>query len=386
MSIINLTKVRVIDPSQQPQDYSASLSINNGLIESALNKKAEQTFEQDNLFLVPAAIDLYANIKDVTKDAAKAKAAGIQSVCMAPDTQPVIDTPADVTLINEKNQDANGCKILPLGALTQGLKGEQLANMYSLQQAGCIALSNSKKPIPNLLVLRRLMEYAATHQMLIYLTPLQADLAKDGVMHEGAVATRMGMTGIPETAETIAIAQYLLLAEHTGARIHLSQISCARSVALIREAKNKGIEVSADVAIANLLYTDRDVIGYRSLYHLTPPLRAERDRQALLKAVNDGELAVCSNHKATAAAAKTDTFAAAPVGMKTLDSWLSMGLQLVAKGELELNSFIFASSTLPGQILGIETSLTANNSAMNLVELDLNAEQASYKLLEQFNY
>jgi len=356
MNTTLIENAQIIDPSLNV-NATQTVSIENGSLKFSESSKADNKIDGSGKILIPALIDLQAGIKNIQADSQAAKQAGIGYVCMTPNTSPVIDTPADVTLIEEKNNAVDGCKILPLGALTQGLKGEQLANMYSLQQAGCIALTNSKKPVKDLLVLRRLMEYAATHDILILINAQEETLAKGGLMHEGETATRLGLVGIPESAETIAVAQTLLLAEETNARLHFSQISCARSIDMIRKAKEKGLKISADVAIANLMFTDEHVTGYNSLFNLQPPLRSEKDRQALLAAVNNREIAICSNHMPSQAAAKTDTFAAAATGMNTLTSWFSLGLNLVDRGELTLENLVYASSTLPAEILRLpETS------------------------------
>ena len=217
------------------------------------------------------------------------------------------------------------------------------------------------------------MEYAKTHDMLIMLTAEDYDLSANGIMHEGPTANRLGLTGIAEVAETAALAQQLLLVELTGCRTHFSQLSCGRSVTMIRDAQAQGLPVSADVAIANLMFTDEDVNGFDSTVNVQPPLRSEKDRQALLAGVNDGVLAICSNHKAQDIAAKKAPFAAAEPGMSLLDTWLSMMLTLVHKGDLELNAMINASSTLPAKILGLKAGLQREQLA-NLVVVKQEAD------------
>jgi dihydroorotase len=330
-------------------------------------------FNAESALLIPGLIDLSANINNASTETLAAAKGGITHLCTQPNSKPLIDSPANVSLLQQASEKANRSRLLPIGALTQNLEGDQLANMYSLKHAGCVALSNARAPIKNALVLRRIMEYATTHDMLIMLTAEDFDLSANGKMHEGPTANRLGLTGIAEIAETTSLAQQLLLVELTGCRVHFSQLSCGRSIEMIRQAQAQGLPVTADVAIANLMFTDLDVNGFDSTFYVQPPLRSEQDRQALLAGVNDGTLAICSNHKAQDIAAKKAPFAAAEPGMSILDTWLSMMLTLVNKGELELSAVVNASSILPAKILGMKEGLQLKQPA-NLVVVNQTAE------------
>lgn len=370
MSTLTLTHAQLLDPSQKLKQLS-DIIIEDGLITAIT--AAGQAPESGNSFaakqalLLPGLIDLSAHINNVTSETLAAAKGGISLLCTQPNSKPIVDTPADVSLIQQASIKAGHSQLLPMGALTQGLEGDQLANMYSLKQAGCIALSNARAPIKNALVLRRIMEYATTHDMLIMLTAEDFDLSANGKMHEGPTANRLGLTGIAEIAETTSLAQQLLLVELTGCRVHFSQLSCGRSVDMIRQAQAQGLPVSADVAIANLMFTDLDVNGFDSTFNVQPPLRSELDRQALLKGVNDGTMAICSNHQARDIAAKKAPFAAAEAGMSILDTWLSMMLTLVQKGELELDAMINASAILPAKILGLSQGIQIGQLANLMV-------------------
>lgn len=369
MSTLTLTHAQLLDPSQKLKQLS-DIIIEDGLITAitAAGQAPESgnSFDAKQALLLPGLIDLSAHINNVTSETLAAAKGGISLLCTQPNSKPIVDTPADVSLIQQASIKAGHSQLLPMGALTQGLEGDQLANMYSLKQAGCIALSNARAPIKNALVLRRIMEYATTHDMLIMLTAEDFDLSANGKMHEGPTANRLGLTGIAEIAETTSLAQQLLLVELTGCRVHFSQLSCGRSVDMIRQAQAQGLPVSADVAIANLMFTDLDVNGFDSTFNVQPPLRSELDRQALLKGVNDGTMAICSNHQARDIAAKKAPFAAAEAGMSILDTWLSMMLTLVQKGELELDAMINASAILPAKILGLSQGIQIGQLA-NLV-------------------
>lgn len=376
MSTFTITRAQLMDPSQGLNELS-DIIIEDGVIskisKAGSTEPSSHRYDAQNTLLLPGLIDLSCHINSIVSETRAAARGGVSLLCTQPNSKPIVDTPADVSSIQQASDQANNSQILPLGALTQGLEGDQLANMVSLKQAGCIALSNARAPIKNALVLRRIMEYAKTHDILIMLTAEDHDLSANGKMHEGPTANRLGLAGIAEVAETTALAQQILLVELTGCRVHFSQISCARSVEMIKAAQDKGLPISADVAIANLLYSDCDVNGFDSTFHVQPPLRSEQDRKALLAGINDGILAICSNHQARDIAAKKAPFAAAEPGMSTLDSWLSMMLTLVAKGELELNSMINACSILPAKILGLEAGLKEQQQA-NLVIVDQAAD------------
>ena len=376
MSNLILTHAQLFDPSQNLEQLS-DVVIEGGIITSitatGTSHVSDAHFDAQSALLIPGIIDLSAHIDNIKTETYAAAKGGVSLLCTQPDNKTIVNSPADVSSIQQASIDAQNSQLLPLGALTQDLEGDQLANMYSLKQAGCIALSNARAPIKNALVLRRIMEYAATHDILIMLTAEDYDLSANGKMHEGATANRLGLTGIAEVAETASLAQQLLLIELTGCRAHFSQISCGRSVEMIRNAQAQGLAISADVAIANLMFTDVDVNGFDSTFYVQPPLRSEQDRQALLAGVNDGTLAICSNHQARDIAAKKAPFAAAEAGMSILDCWLPMMLTLVNKGELELQAMINASSILPAKILGLSQGLEVGQQA-NFVIANQTAE------------
>jgi len=361
MTSLHISNCRILNSD------ATSVTIENGVI-SALGADAPtnaEVIDGKGALLLPGLIDLYSKANNIATEAQAAAHGGISIMCTSPDSKPMAEAPADIKSILSASDKTGAAKVLPLGTLTSELKGEQLANMHGLIEAGCIALSNARQPIKNTLVMRRLMEYAATHNITVFLTPQDQALAANGLMHEGPTATRLGLAGIPETAETIALAQQILLAELTGCKVHISHISCARAVDMIRDAKQRGIQISADVAIANLLYTDQAVNGYNSCFYVEPPLRAEQDRQALLAGVKEGLLAVSSNHKAHEQADKKATFADAETGMSILDTFLPMLMSLQAE-DLTVAELANAASAVPAAILGLESAIETGKAA-NLV-------------------
>lgn len=368
MRYLHIENARLLDPANA-LDQISDVYIADGRIQAIGHKpksgEIERSIDASGQWLVPGFIDLGAHLPEpgyphkgtIASETQAACAAGFTHVCALPDSKPVADSPAVIKLIQEKANQAGFARVLPLGALTQGLEGEQLANMVSLTEVGCVALSNARAPFKDSYVLRRVMEYAATYDLLLFLTANDASLAAGGCMHEGATATRLGLAGIPETAETVALAQLLLLIEQTGVRAHISQISCARSVRMLNHARQQGLRVTADVALANLVYTDEAVTGYNSQFHAQPPLRSEQDRRALLAAVNAGELCISSNHRPHEIAAKKAPFSDAEPGMSLFDVFIPLALQLVERGELTLTALIQACSSQPARLLGMQQGL-----------------------------
>lgn len=362
MRYLHIANARLLDPAQD-LDKVTDVYVAEGRIQCIGRRpdggEIDRSIDANGRWLMPGLVDLGAHLGkgSVASEAKAACASGFTHVCVLPDTKPITDSSALVQIMLDQAELAQGAKILPLGALTQGLEGEQLASMAALQDAGCVALSNARAPFKSSFVLRKVMEYAATFDNLIFLAPDEASLSAGGGMHEGTVSTRLGIPGIPRTAETIALSQMLLLIEHVGVRAHICQISCARSLTMLRQAREAGLNVTADTPLANLVYTDAEVVGYNSHYKVFPPLRSENDRQALLAAVNNGELTISSNHFPHDVAAKKTTFMDAEPGMSMFDGFLPLALQLVEKGELTLKALIFALTTAPAEVVGLEHGL-----------------------------
>lgn len=374
---------RLLDPANN-LDTVADVYIADGKIQAIGHKPAageiETSINGAGKLLIPGLIDLGAHLAEpgfsqkgsIATETKAAARSGFTHICALPDTKPVTDSSAVVQLIQEKAAQAGYAEVLPLGAATQGLQGEQLANMFSLTEAGCPALSNARRPIKDSYVLQRVMEYAATYGIRLFLSANDTTLA-DGCMHAGPTATRMGLDGIAETAETIALAQILLMAEQTGVQLHISQISCARSINMLQQARERGINVTADVPLANLVYTDEAVNGYNSQFNVLPVLRSEADRQALLTAVNNGELAISSNHRPHEIAAKKAPFSDAEPGMSLFDCFLPLALKLITAGELEWNAFIKATSQIPATVIDLAGIGLAEGNYFNAALVDADA-------------
>lgn len=328
----------------------------------------KRVIDATGLVVCPGLIDLCARLREpglehkatIASESAAAAAAGITTLCCPPDTDPIIDTPAVAQLIRRTAQIRGLARVLPAGALTKGLAGEQISEMAALKQAGCPVVSNADRPIRNARVLRRALEYAATFGLTSLLHPADADLSEGGLVHEGLVSTRLGLPGIPEAAETVAVARNLALAEQTEARIHFRGLSTARATAMLAEARARGVQVSADVSAHQLILCEHDLADFRANAHVSPPLRTAADRAALRAAVASGEItAICSDHQPHEPDAKLDPFPQTQPGISALETLLSLVLSLVDDGVLGLPAALACLTSHPAEILGRGLPATA---------------------------
>lgn len=266
-------------------------------------------------------------------------------------------------------------KVLPLAALTIGLRGEQLAEMGDLREAGCVGVSNALVPIENTDVLRYALEYAANCELPVFLSPQDAWLGRSGCVHEGSISTRLGLSGIPEAAETIEVSRDLLLMELTGAQVHFSHLSTARAVELLAQAQAKGLPVTADVCAHQLFLTDMDITDYNSQCHVYPPLRSQRDRDALRAAIQAGTVSViCSDHQPHEKDAKLAPFAQTAAGISGLDTLLPLTLRLAEEMRLPLPQVLRAVTCNPAAVLGIDAGHLTVGSVADICVFDPKVE------------
>ena len=340
----------------------------------------ERTLDGRGLMAAPGLIDLGTRLQEssgesratVASETHAAAAGGITTVCAAPDARQALDSPSGVELVARFSREAGQCRVAVLGALTKGLEGQQLSEMAALKNAGCIALSDGGHPITNSLVLRRALEYAATFDLTVFLTPADPYLSEGGYMHEGWVSGRLGIPSIPSAAETAALGRDLALVEETGARVHFTRLSTARGAALIAEAACKGLPVSADVAAHQLFLTEMDVTGFNSTCYVLPPLRGQDDRDALRHAVAEGVItAICSDHQPHQADAKEVPFTEALPGISALDSFLALTLRLVEEGLMDLPTALARVTSGPAAIAGLDRGRIAVDAPADLVLFDL---------------
>lgn len=355
---------RVIDPAAA-LDRITDLYIADGRI-AAIDHldgfQPDRTVDARDCLVIPGLIDLCARLREpgaehkatIASETRAATAAGVTTLCVPPDTIPVIDTPAVVDMIQRRSRQLGLVTVHTLGALTKGLDGETLAEMGALKSAGCIGVSNALAPIAATQVLRRAFEYAASCDLKVFYYAEDPWLRADGVASEGPVATLLGVPGIPETAETVALSRALLLAEQTGVHVHFCRLTTARGLELLTAARDRGLPVSADTGIAYLHLTDENLLGQDPNCHLLPPLRDASNRDALRTAVTDGTLsAICSDHQPHDEDAKTGPFMAAQPGAATLEQFLPLTLALATGGGPALADLIATVTCNPAQLLGL---------------------------------
>lgn len=369
---IEILNGHIIDPANE-LDIKGSLYISDDKI-VGVGDDAPEGFIADSVIdaqgqvVCPGFIDLSARLRDpgqthkatMLSETQAAASAGFTSLCVPSDTKPVTDTTAVIELIKDKAERSSYAHIYPVAALTQKLEGKELSPMQALKQAGCIAVGNARMAVQDLLVLRRAMEYAATHDLLLMYSPQEQALSNRGCAHEGAMASRYGLPGIPGAAETIALMQCIELIEQTGARVHFQTLSSARSADLIGKAKQAGLPVTADVAMHQLHLTEEEMQPYDSNYHVLPPLRSEQDRAALIAAIQNGTIdSICSDHQPHDIDAKLGAFPETEPGISSLETVLPLMLRLVKQGGLTLTQGIAKISSEPARILGINAGSIA---------------------------
>ncbi|SJM96057.1 Dihydroorotase-like protein [Crenothrix polyspora] len=382
MKNIHIKHGRIIDPANGI-DRTGCVYIADGKI-AAIDQqpdgfRADEIIDATNRIVCPGFIDLSTRLREpgqnrkatIASETRAAASAGITTMCIHPDTIPVIDTPAVAELIKDLAEKADYPQVYPIAALTQKLEGNELSSMLALKQAGCIAVGNANQPVKNLLVLRRAMEYAASHDLLLMFRPNDYWLGNNGCVHEGAVSTRYGLPSIPEAAETIAVAQCLELVELTGCRVHFGQLSCKRSVIKIFQAKKYGLAISADVAIHQLHLTENDMAPFDSAYHVLPPLRTEIDKNYLRQSLANGTLnSICSDHQPHDIDAKLGAFPETEPGMSSLETLLPLMLKLVDQQALTLQQGLAALSSHPANILRISSGALTPGFAADVCVFD----------------
>ena len=356
---------RVIDPANRV-DAVQDLWIADGRIAAygtaPAGFDADRSIDATGLVVCPGLVDLSAHLREpgqehkatIASETAAAAAAGITTLVCPPDTDPVIDTPAVANLVQLRAQAAGKARVLTLGALTQGLESTQLSEMGALKEAGCVGMSNGRRPIANTVVMRRAMEYAATHDLTVFLHAEDPWLSNQGCVHEGQVGTRLGLAGIPEAAETVAVARDLALVQQTGVRAHFCRLSTAQAVRMVARAQYDGLPVTSDVSAHHLHLTEIDIGDFDGQCHVLPPLRTQRDRDGLRGGLATGTLlAICSDHQPHEADAKQAPFAATAPGISALETLLPLGLRLVEDRVLSLTEVIARLTYQPARLLGV---------------------------------
>ena len=379
---IEINNGRVVDAASQ-LDRVQSLYLGDGKI-LAIGLppdgwKAEKVIDAAGKIVCPGLIDLCARLREpglehkatLESEMLAAVAGGITSLVCPPDTDPVLDEPGLVEMLKRRAAALNQTHVYPLGAMTAGLRGEQLAEMVELTEAGCVAFTNGDSPIVDTVVLYRAMQYAATYGYAVWLRPEDAHLARGGIAHDGEVASRLGLAGIPVSAETVAIATITTLMRDTGARVHLARLSSRLGVDLVRAAKAQGLPLTCDVGIHHLLLTDRDIGHFDSQFRFAPPLRSPADRDALSRGVIDGTIdVICSDHTPVDDDAKNVPFGEAEPGATGLELLLPLTLKWAEQAGVGIATALQKITAGPAGLLGLDAGKLAVGSPADLCIFD----------------
>jgi dihydroorotase len=379
---MRISGARVVDPANGV-DKITDVYIADGCVQSVAKApdgfEADRSMDASGLVLIPGIVDLRARLREpgaehkgtIASETRAAARGGITTLCCPPDTNPVIDTPAVAELIHQRAAASRLARVEVLGALTRGLDGQNLAEMGALKEAGCLGVSNALQPVSDTEVMRRAMEYAATFGLTVYVHAEDPWLARGRLVHDGPVGTRLGLAGIPEIAETIAVARELLLVEQTGTRVHFCHLSTGPAVDMIRDAQSHGLPVTADVAVHQLLLTEKDVDSFNSDCHVRPPARSLDDRARLRAGVRAGVLgSICSDHQPHEQDAKLNPFPETEAGISALDSLLALVLGLVDDDEFTLVQAVRALTCGPAAALGLDRGTLSVGAAADLCLFD----------------
>lgn len=347
---------------------------------------AEQVIDARGLIVMPGLVDVAARLREpgyeyratLESEMAAAVAGGVTSLSCPPDTDPPLDEPGLVEMLKHRARSLNQARVFPVGALTYGLKGEQITEMAELTEAGCKAFGHADSPPADNRVLMRAMQYAATFGYRVWLRPQDAALSRNGVAHDGEVAARLGLPPIPAVAETVALSTMLQLARETGVLLHVCRISSAAGVEMIRAAKREGVSVTCDVSMNHVHLTEVDIGYFDANCHLQPPLRTQRDRAALRAGLADGTIdAVCSNHSPVDDDAKLLPFAEAEAGATGMELLLPLVLKWAEQESIPLLDAISRVTIKPAQSLGVKVGHLSPGAHADVCVFD---PQATWKV------
>ena len=341
--------------------------------------QANHVINAKGLVVCPGLVDLSVRLREpgleykatLESEMRAAVAGGVTSLACPPDTDPPLDEPGLVDMLKHRAKNLNQAHVYPIGALTQGLKGERLTEMAELQDAGCVAFSQSDKLLLDTRVMMQAMQYASTFGFRVWLRPEDANIADSGVAHDGEVATRLGLPAIPVCAETIALSKIVLIARETGAKVHLCRVSSAEGVAMVRAAKQQGLPITCDVAANHIHLSEMDISFFDSNCHLVPPLRGISDRDALRAGLVDGTIdAVCSDHAPVDEDAKLLPFGESEAGATGLELLLSLILKWAEEINIPLTVAVAKITSEPAKILGVKAGDLSVGTAADLCIFD----------------
>jgi dihydroorotase len=382
MSNLLIENVRLLDPAAALDAPGSLLVVNGRIADLGANlgrPEGAETIDGNGAILCPGLVDMrvalgepgYEYRETIASAALAAAAGGITTLAALPDSAPAIDDPALVFLLRSRGETTGSLTILPYAAVTKGCRGEDLAELGLLREAGAVAFTDGRRAIANTQLMRRALSYARAFGGRIVQHPEDPALAEGGAATEGELATRLGLPGIPLIAEAIIVARDIRLARLTGGRLHFAHISTAESVELIRRAKSQGVDVTCDTAPPYFDLNETAIGGYRTYTKLSPPLRPEADRQAIAAALADGTIdAIASDHQPRDADDKRLPFAQASAGATGLVTLLGVTLAQVHGGSLSLTGAIALLTCRPARLLGSEAGTLARGASADLCLFD----------------
>jgi len=375
---------RIIDPSQQ-LDRVADVLIEDGRVKSIIDPgivsdSDSEVFDATGLIVAPGFIDLHVHLREpgeeyketIASGAAAAVAGGFTSICAMPNTKPVNDNASVTRFLIDKAREAGLARVYPVGAITRESKGEELAEMAEMKAAGAVAVSDDGRPVMNGQVMRHAMEYARDHGLVVVDHCQDLHLAAGGVMHEGQYSTLLGLKGMSSAAEESQVARDIMLAELTGARVHIAHISTAGSVELVRRAKGKGIAVTCEVTPHHLALTDAAVVGFDTNTKMSPPLRSEQDRDVLIEGVRDGTIdAIATDHAPHHSDEKMLEYDRAPSGVVGLETALGVVLTVLHHSAgMPLSRIVEMLTIAPARAFSLPGGTLAVGSAADVTVFD----------------
>lgn len=372
---------QVIDPGRL--NAVADVLIENGKIAAVGRNltapRGATIVDAQSRLVLPGFVDLHVHFREpgfeyketIQSGAAAAVAGGFTTVCCMPNTNPVNDNQAITEFILDRAREAGLANVFPIGAITKGSEGKELAEIGDLRRAGCVAISDDGRPVMNSLVMRRAMEYALAFNVPVVDHCEDLHLAEGGCMNEGLVSTELGLPGIPAAAEDVMVARNVALAELTGARLHLAHISTEGSVRIVRSAKSRGINVTAEACPHHFTITEEVVRGYNTDAKMNPPLRTWKDVQAIKEGLRDGTIdAIATDHAPHATQEKQQGFSDAPFGIVGLETAWPLTLALVEEGVLSLESAVEKLSSAPAKAFGLSKGTLAVGADADVVVAD----------------
>ncbi|MBA9068098.1 dihydroorotase [Methylobacterium sp. RAS18] len=384
MSALVLSNAHLLDPASGREGPGAVLVRDGRIADIAWGAAPDapedcETIDCGGLTLAPGLIDLRAFVGEpgaehretLASASAAAAAGGVTTLVCMPDTNPVIDGPAIVDFVLRRARDTASVNVLPAAAITKGLAGREMTEFGLLAEAGAVAFTDGLKAVTNAQVMRRALTYARDFGALLMQHVEEPDLVGEGVMNEGEMASRLGLIGIPREAETVMLERDIRLVRLTGARYHAAMISCADSVEIVRRAKEAGLPVTCGVSVNNLVLNEGDIGHYRTFCKLSPPLRREDDRQAVIAALNEGVIdVIVSDHNPQDVETKRLPFAEAADGALGIETLLGASLRLLHTGDVTLGTLLKVLSANPAALLGREAGRLEKGAPADLVLID----------------